>query len=66
MATHKAKVIGQLEVCGVAPGGTVELDDERVNIDALVYAEFVELIPEPEPEPTVGKRSRSANKKDGA
>lgn len=54
MATHKAKVIGQLKVCDVAPGGTVELDDERVNIAALVNAELVELLP-PAPKPRAKK-----------
>jgi hypothetical protein len=48
MATHKAKVVGPFEVCGVAPGGAVEIDDERVNLAALVNAELVELAPEPE------------------
>lgn len=51
MAIHKAKVIGLLPVGGVAPGGTVELDDELVNIPALVDSELVELLPEPKPEP---------------
>lgn len=49
MATIKAKVIGQCEVSGVAPGGTVDLDPALVNIDALVDGEHVELIPEPKP-----------------
>lgn len=47
MATHKAKVIGTQEVGGVAPGGTVTLDDERINIPALVDAGAVELVAEP-------------------
>jgi hypothetical protein len=47
MAIHKAKVIGQLEVGGVAPGGTVEIDDERVNLRVLLDAQLVELLPEP-------------------
>lgn len=50
MTTHKAKVIGALEVCGVAPGGTIpDLDDEEVNLQALISARLIELIPEPEP-----------------
>lgn len=51
MAIHKAKVIGQLEVCGVAPGGEVEIDDEQVNLQVLVSAQLVELLPEPKPAP---------------
>lgn len=49
MATHKAKVIGPFEVSGVATGGTVVLDDEQVNVSALLAARHVELIPEPKP-----------------
>ncbi len=44
MATVKAKVIGPFDVCGVAPGGRVVLDDEAVNIPALLAARHVELI----------------------
>jgi hypothetical protein len=44
MATHKAKVIGPFEVAGVAPGGTVDLDDERVNVSALVASRNVEIL----------------------
>jgi len=47
MAIHKAKVIGPHEVGGVGTGGTVLLDDEVVNVTALVSARNVELIPEP-------------------
>lgn len=39
----KCKVIGTSEVDGVAPGGTVELDPDVVNIEALVYAGHVEV-----------------------
>lgn len=50
MATHRAKVIGPFEVCGVAPGGVIEnLDDEAVNVPVLVKAGHVELLPEPPP-----------------
>lgn len=49
MAIHKAKVIGSQPVAGVATGGLVELDDEKVNVDALVAGESVELIPAPKP-----------------
>jgi hypothetical protein len=52
MAIHKAKVIGQLEVGGVAPGGTVEIDDERVNLRVLLDAQLVELLPEPKKKAT--------------
>lgn len=47
MATHRAKVIGRSEVCGVAPGGTVVLDDEVINIPALIDGAFIEMLPEP-------------------
>lgn len=49
MAIHRAKVIGQLKVCDVAPGGIVELDDEKVNLAALLAGENVELLPVPKP-----------------
>lgn len=51
MAIHKAKVIGPHKVGGVATGGTVELDDEVVNVAALVSGGNVELIPAPESKP---------------
>jgi len=59
----KCKVIGPAEVDGVAPGGTVELDPDVTNIEALVYAGHVEVpksvdlgkLPEPTPDaPPVG------------
>jgi hypothetical protein len=34
------------EVADTGPGGIVELDPERVNIDALVAAGLVEVVPE--------------------
>lgn len=46
MAQHKAKVIGPFEVCGVKPGRSVVLDDDVVNIDALLAARHVELVVE--------------------
>lgn len=39
----RAKVVGQHEVGGVAPGGTVDLDPAEVNIAALVEAGHVEI-----------------------
>jgi hypothetical protein len=47
MATHKAKVTGPFPVNGVAPGGKVVLDDELVNLPALLAARLVELVPAP-------------------
>lgn len=41
--TVKAKVIGPCAIEGVATGGTVELDPERVNIDALVEGGHIEI-----------------------
>jgi hypothetical protein len=52
MAIHKAKVIGQVEVCGVAPGKVVEIDDEQVYLPALVSAKHVEIL---EPEESAAK-----------
>lgn len=46
MATHKARVVGAFEVGGVKPGRTVVLDDAEVNVEALVAARLVELIPD--------------------
>lgn len=36
--TEKYEVIGPVEIDGVPPGGTVALDPEHVNIQALVTA----------------------------
>jgi hypothetical protein len=42
---HKFKVVGELEVAGVAPGGVVEFaDDTDVNVDALLYAGHLEPV----------------------
>jgi len=38
------KVTGPFEIGGVAPGGTVELDESAVNVDALVWAGHVEPV----------------------
>jgi hypothetical protein len=47
MATHKVKVIGPFEVNGAAPGRKTTLDDEQVNLPALLTARLVELVPAP-------------------
>lgn len=39
----RATVTGPNEVAGVAPGGTVELDPELVNVAALVEGGHVQL-----------------------
>lgn len=39
----KCKVVGPRPVAGVTQGGTVELDPERYNVDALVAAGHVEV-----------------------
>lgn len=44
MATHKVKVIGPFEVNGVAPGRRTTLDDELVNLPALLAARHIELL----------------------
>lgn len=44
MATHKAKVIGDFPVNGAAPGETTTLDDEVLNVAALVESGHVELV----------------------
>jgi hypothetical protein len=36
MAIRKLDVIGIMTVGDVAPGGVVELDDEIINVDALI------------------------------
>lgn len=41
MAIRKLNVIGPLEVGGVQPGGVVELDDEIINVTALLQGELV-------------------------
>jgi hypothetical protein len=44
MATHKAKVIGPFPVNGANPGETTTLDDEVLNVAALVESGHVELV----------------------
>ncbi|MEU8379777.1 hypothetical protein [Streptosporangium sp. NPDC048865] len=39
----RAKVIGSRVVAETAPGGTVDLDPEEVNIPALVEAGHIEI-----------------------
>jgi hypothetical protein len=41
--TIKAKVIGELPVCGVSTGGYVDLDPDKYNIQALVDGGHIEL-----------------------
>lgn len=54
MAMRKLDVIGILEVGGVSPGGTVELDDDIINVEALLLgglcAEHVETSSSPDKE----------------
>lgn len=50
----KYRVAGGRAVCGVRPGGTVDIDvaTTRVNVDALVKAGHLrEVKPEPKPKP---------------
>jgi len=54
MAIHKAKVIGPREIGGVQPGRTVTLDDELVNVAALIDGGHIELLP-PEPKKSTKK-----------
>jgi len=44
MAIHKVKVIGPREVNGTRRGRTTTLDDEQVNVAALVDAGHVKLL----------------------
>ncbi|MDH2425782.1 hypothetical protein [Sphaerisporangium sp. TRM90804] len=39
----RARVVGTCEVAGTAPGGTVDLDPEQVNVPALVEAGHIEI-----------------------
>lgn len=55
MAQHKARVTGPFEVCGKKPGQAVVIDDEQVNLPALLAAGHVALTPEPKPEPKTKK-----------
>lgn len=41
MAVHKYEVIGPLDVGGKATGETVELDEEEINVAALVEANAI-------------------------
>lgn len=43
MGIIKAKVIGELPVCGVTAGGYVDLDPEKYVIGALVDGGHIEL-----------------------
>lgn len=48
------KVVGPVEVGGVAPGKVVELDEQEVNVAALIEAGHIE--------PTRAKPSAEASK----
>lgn len=45
----KYKVVGAHVVSGAKPGSVVDLDPERVNIDALLKARHIEPLPVPAP-----------------
>lgn len=49
------RVVGSSRVAGVDPGGTVELDPDRVNIPALIAGGHVEPVETPE---AAGERSQ--------
>ena len=44
MATHKAKVIGDFPINGASPGEPTMLDDDVLNVAALVESGHVELV----------------------
>lgn len=45
MVMIRCKVIGENEVAGATPGHEVEINDELVNIPALVEGGHVEVLP---------------------
>lgn len=59
MAVKKYLVIGFHEVNGVSTGGEVELDDETVNVTALIQSGHITEMQEP-PKPS---RVRGSMKK---
>lgn len=64
MSDHvRYRVVGERAINGVAPGGTVTLDPERVNIPALVSAGLVELV---EDKPKTGKTRKMAKSEGGS
>lgn len=38
MANHRYEVIGPFEIAGAAPGETVNIDDDELNVPALIEA----------------------------
>lgn len=46
MAMVRVEVTGPCEVAGVRKGSTVELDDTKVNVQALVKAGHVKVLPD--------------------
>lgn len=56
-------VIGAQRVGGVEPGGTIELDPDRVNIEALVRGGHVERV-RPAPKPAAKKAEPKSRKGD--
>ena len=51
MAKRKLLVIGTLPVGGVGAGQVVELDDEVINVEALISGQLVEPYVEPPKQP---------------
>jgi hypothetical protein len=51
VARRKVRVIGPCEIAGVARGGTVDLEDTVINVDALVAAGHVEVLADEPPKP---------------
>jgi hypothetical protein len=60
MSTVRCKVLGPYMVADVAVGGEVELDNERVNVKALVKAGLVEVLPD---KPAEKPAAKPADKK---
>lgn len=48
MSKVKCKVVGPCAISGVRKPGTVELDTNKVHVDALVAAGHVEIVTAPE------------------
>ncbi len=62
----KCKVIGNLEIAGVAPGGVVDLDPDTVNIPALIAGGHVEEIKSPSGAKTPDAAEKGSEKRTGA
>ena len=56
------RVTGPWQISGVGPGGVVDLDPAKINVDVLVNAGLVQPVDDPPPRP---RRNRDSNGAEG-